>query len=167
VRGPELDLADESFIEKLTLYTRIIAVPRRRDVTAPEVAAGEAAFRAAGCAACHMPTLVTGAFPEVPELAGQTFHPFTDLLLHDMGEGLADGRPDFLADGREWRTAPLWGMGLYPETNGHELLLHDGRARGPEEAILWHGGEAEGARDAFMALPAGERAALIRFLRTL
>jgi CxxC motif-containing protein (DUF1111 family) len=167
VRGPELDLADESFIEKLTLYTRIIAVPRRRDVAAPEVAAGEAAFRAAGCAACHMPTLVTGAFPEVPELAGQTFHPFTDLLLHDMGEGLADGRPDFLAGGREWRTAPLWGMGLYPETNGHEFLLHDGRARGPEEAILWHGGEAEGARDAFMALPAGDRAALLRFLRTL
>ena len=100
-------------------------------------------------------------------LRGQTFFPYTDLLLHDMGEGLADNRPDGLATGSEWRTPPLWGIGLVEVVNGHTMFLHDGRARSIEEAILWHGGEAEQSRDNFMGLSSEEREALIRFLRSL
>ena len=100
-------------------------------------------------------------------LAGQTFAPYTDLLLHDMGEGLADGRPDFRADGREWRTPPLWGLGLVPTTNGHSFYLHDGRARSLEEAVLWHGGEAERARTGYENLSTDDRRALLAFLRSV
>lgn len=161
---PEMSAA---FVDKLLLYSRTLAVPHRRPVS---VAAGqedgEVLFHRAGCAACHTPTWTTGAH-ELPALAQQTIHPFTDLLLHDMGEGLADGRPDFEADGREWRTAPLWGLGLIHTVNGHELLLHDGRARGIAEAILWHGGEAQAAREAFRAMSKPEREALLAFLRSL
>ena len=99
--------------------------------------------------------------------ANQTFHPFTDLLLHDMGEGLADGRPDHAASGSEWRTPPLWGLGLVPVVNGHDRLLHDGRARGFAEAILWHGGEAEAAKEAFRNADKDERDALVAFLASL
>jgi CxxC motif-containing protein (DUF1111 family) len=119
-----------------------------------------------GCAVCHLPTLQTET-AALPELANQTFHPFTDLLLHDMGEGLADNRPDRAATGTEWRTPPLWGLGLVPVTNGHDRLLHDGRAHGFAEAILWHGGEAERAREAFRTAPAADRDALIAFLKSL
>ena len=114
-----------------------------------------------------MPTLKTGADAALPELARQTFHPFTDLLLHDMGDGLADGRPDGSASGSEWRTPPLWGLGLLGRVNGHDRLLHDGRARGFAEAILWHGGEAEKARETFRTATASDREALIAFLRSL
>ena len=114
-----------------------------------------------------MPTLKTGPNEALPELANQTFHPFTDLLLHDMGPGLADGRPDFEASGSEWRTAPLWGLGLIPQVNGHTLLLHDGRARGFAEAILWHDGEAAAAREAFRNASKADRDALIAFLNSL
>jgi len=103
----------------------------------------------------------------LPSLANQTFHPYTDLLLHDMGEGLADGRPDFLANGREWRTAPLWGLGLVPVVNGHARYLHDGRAQGLEEAILWHGGEGEASRERYRLLDKADRARLIAFLNSL
>ena len=103
----------------------------------------------------------------MPALAGQLIWPYSDLLLHDMGEGLADGRPEGAADGREWRTQPLWGIGLTEAVNGHSFLLHDGRARNLTEAILWHGGEAEPARDAFAAMPKAERDALLAFLRSL
>lgn len=103
----------------------------------------------------------------VVALADQRIHPYTDLLLHDMGDGLADGRPEHLAGGREWRTAPLWGLGLAQTVLPGASYLHDGRARTPEEAILWHGGEAEAARGAFAAAGAGERAALLRFLGSL
>ena len=103
----------------------------------------------------------------LPELANQTFHPFTDLLVHDMGEALADHRPDGSASGREWRTTPLWGIGLLQRVNGHDRLLHDGRARGIAEAILWHQGEAEAAKEAFRTAPADQRAALIAFLNAL
>jgi CxxC motif-containing protein (DUF1111 family) len=113
-----------------------------------------------------VPTLATGP-AALPELADQPIHPFTDLLLHDMGPGLADGRPDFLASGSEWRTAPLWGIGHTREVSGFELYLHDGRARSLEEAVLWHGGEAERARESFRNMPSGERAALLAFLRSL
>jgi CxxC motif-containing protein (DUF1111 family) len=103
----------------------------------------------------------------IAQLAGQTVRPFTDLLLHDMGEGLADGRPDFQADGSEWRTPPLWGIGLIEKVNGHTDLLHDGRARNMEEAVLWHGGEGEGAKENFRHLPKDDRDALIRYLQSL
>ena len=94
-------------------------------------------------------------------------HPYTDLLLHDMGEELADGRPDFKAGGREWRTPPLWGIGLLPKVSGHSDLLHDGRARNVTEAILWHGGQAEKSREAFRNLPKADREALVKFVESL
>jgi CxxC motif-containing protein (DUF1111 family) len=105
--------------------------------------------------------------PPLPQLAAQTIRPYTDLLLHDMGEGLADGRPDFLATGREWRTPPLWGIGLSKTVNGAGAFLHDGRARDFIEAILWHGGEAEASRDAFRGMPKRDRDALLAFLQSL
>jgi CxxC motif-containing protein (DUF1111 family) len=154
------------FLAKLVFYGRTLAVPFARNLGDPKVQQGAALFAELGCAACHIPTLQTGAH-QVTAVADQTIHPFTDLLLHDMGPGLADGRPDFLASGSEWRTAPLWGLGLIELVNGHRFLLHDGRARGPEEAILWHGGEAEAAKEAFRALSAEEREALLAFLLAL
>jgi CxxC motif-containing protein (DUF1111 family) len=155
------------FLDKLTLYTMTIAVPAQRKAGEAAVKQGEALFRTMGCASCHMPTLQTKSVKDFPELANQTFHPFTDLLLHDMGHGLADNRPDFEATGREWRTPPLWGLGLIPLVNKHDLLIHDGRARGAAEAILWHGGEAMAAREAYRNAARSERDALIAFLNSL
>ena len=149
------------------LYVRALAVPVRRNVTDARVVRGEALFTEARCAVCHVPEMRTGSFPALPLLADQTIRPFTDLLLHDMGPGLADGRPDFAASGSEWRTPPLWGLGLVPQVNGHDLLLHDGRARGFAEAILWHGGEAEAAREAFRTMDKADREALVAFLGSL
>jgi CxxC motif-containing protein (DUF1111 family) len=166
VPGGSPELSDV-FLDKLTLYTRSLAVPLRRDPDGLEVRRGEELFASSGCSACHRPTLATDDTAAVPWLADQTFHPFTDLLLHDMGPGLADHRPDFLASGSEWRTAPLWGLGLQRVVVGHELLLHDGRARGAAEAILWHGGEGERAREAFRTMPEPDREALLAFLRSL
>ena len=159
-------MSDE-FLEKLTLYTMTIAVPAQRNANDPTVKHGEELFRTMGCASCHMPTLQTNSVEKFPELSNQTFHPFTDLLLHDMGEGLADNRPDFEASGHEWRTPPLWGLGLIPVVNKHDFLLHDGRARGIAEAILWHGGEAEKSREKFREAAKPERDALIAFLNSL
>ena len=161
--APEIDPDD---FDKVVLYASSLAVPARRDWDSPEVRRGQRLFHEAGCAACHTPTLTTGAHPTIAALSNQVIHPYTDLLLHDMGEGLADGRADFVADGREWRTPPLWGLGLIETVNGHTQLLHDGRARTILEAILWHGGEAEAARDAFAALAAPDREAVVRFLNT-
>jgi CxxC motif-containing protein (DUF1111 family) len=161
---PELS---DSFFERLVIYMRTLAVPEARFARPPEFEKGLGQFTAMGCAACHMPTLKTGAGAALPELVNQTFHPFTDLLLHDMGEGLADHRPDGDATGTEWRTPPLWGIGLIGRVNGHDRLLHDGRARGLAEAILWHGGEAEKAKEAFRTAPAADRDALIGFLNAL
>lgn len=149
------------------LYLRALAVPTRRQVDDPRVLRGEQLFAEAHCAVCHVPELKTGEYPALPQLAGQTIHPYTDLLLHDMGEGLADGRPDFLASGREWRTPPLWGIGLSQAVNGASSFLHDGRARNFVEAILWHGGEAEAAREAFRRFTREDRAALVAFLQSL
>jgi CxxC motif-containing protein (DUF1111 family) len=163
--GGGAELSDE-FLTKLVLYSRTLAVPDRRHVGDAQIERGGALFASAGCIGCHRPTLQTGAH-ELAQVSHQTIHPFTDLLLHDMGEGLADGRPDFEAGGSEWRTTPLWGLGLIPDVNGHELLLHDGRARGPAEAILWHGGEAQTSREAFRRMPRADREALIAFLRSL
>jgi CxxC motif-containing protein (DUF1111 family) len=164
--GGEPELS-EVFLDKLVFYLRALAVPARRGAEAATVQRGAAAFESSGCGACHAPRLRTSTQAEPALLAGQEFAPYTDLLLHDMGEGLADGRPDHLADGREWRTAPLWGLGLVPVVNEHRFLLHDGRARGFEEAILWHGGEAEDARERFKALARSAREDLIAFLESL
>ena len=153
-------------LDNVTLYARTLAVPAMRDHTEEEVRRGFKLFEEFGCASCHLPTLETGP-SDIQALAHQVIHPFTDLLLHDMGQGLADDRPEFFADGREWRTPPLWGLGLIEEVNGHRFLLHDGRARTPAEAILWHGGEAEAAMEAFRNASADERAALLRFLESL
>ena len=166
INGGTPEMSDE-FLEKLTLYTMTIAVPAQRNASDPAIKQGENLFRSMGCASCHMPTLQTKSVEKFPELSNQTFHPFTDLLLHDMGEGLADNRPDFEATGQEWRTPSLWGLGLIPVVNKHEFLLHDGRARGIAEAILWHGGEAEKSREAFRTAAKPERDALIAFLNSL
>jgi CxxC motif-containing protein (DUF1111 family) len=164
--GGDPELKDD-FFEKLTFYTRVLAVPAARHTEDPLVRSGARLFEVIHCASCHRPTLRTGAYPDVPQLSNQVIHPFTDLLLHDMGPALADGRPDFLASGSEWRTPPLWGIGLTEVVNRHTRFLHDGRARSLEEAILWHGGEATAARDQFKALDAAQRAAVLEFLRNL
>jgi CxxC motif-containing protein (DUF1111 family) len=164
--GGAPEMKDE-FLAKLTLYTMTLAVPAQRNAKAADVKAGAVQFSAMGCAACHMPTLKSGGVADFPELSDQVFHPFTDLLLHDMGEGLSDHRPDFAATGNEWRTSPLWGLGLIPVVNKHSFLLHDGRARGAAEAILWHGGEAEKSKEAFRNASKPERDALIAFLNSL
>ena len=164
--GGEPELSDE-YLRKLEFYLRTLAVPARRGADSALAKQGEAVFAQLQCGACHVPRMATATDAEPALIAGQEFAPFTDLLLHDLGEGLADGRPDFLAGGSEWRTAPLWSLGLVPVVNGHSLYLHDGRARSLEEAILWHGGEAAAQQRAFRSLPAPERAALLAFLDTL
>jgi CxxC motif-containing protein (DUF1111 family) len=156
-----------SRLTNITLYLQALAVPARRNASDPEVKRGEALFAQAQCSTCHVPQLRTGPKPALRAAGDLVFHPYTDLLLHDMGEGLADGRPDFEADGREWRTAPLWGIGLLQVVNGHSELLHDGRARNVTEAILWHDGEARPAREAFRAMTKAERTALVKFVESL
>ncbi len=153
--------------EAVVLYARTLAVPARRDWTNAAVRRGEELFRQLNCAACHTPEWTTGEWPEFPELSRQAIRPYTDLLLHDLGEGLADDRPVFAASGREWRTPPLWGIGLVGKVNGHTLFLHDGRARSLTEAILWHGGEAELAKEQFRQLPKADREAALQFLNSL
>jgi CxxC motif-containing protein (DUF1111 family) len=133
----------------------------------PAARRGEQLFRSIGCARCHVPELRTGMLSGVPEVSDQVIRPYTDLLVHDMGEGLADGRPDFEASGREWRTAPLWGIGLTLTVSGHTSFLHDGRARSLMEAVLWHGGEAGSTTERLRRLPAADRTALIAFLESL
>lgn len=158
------DLADGQFDETV-LFVSALAVP----AAAPQNAAasiGRQRFRDFGCAGCHVPTLVTGD-AALPELAHQLIHPYTDLLLHDVGDRLTDARRDFTAAGVEWRTAPLWGIGLVQVVLPGATFLHDGRARTLAEAILWHGGEAQAARDAFRLAARPERDALISFLQTL
>ncbi|MEM7721089.1 MAG: di-heme oxidoredictase family protein [Pseudomonadota bacterium] len=154
-------------LDLVTFYTRHLAVPARRSVGDPEVLHGRAVFHQIGCASCHQPAFVTHRQEGDPATSFQLIWPYTDLLLHDMGEGLADNRPEARATGREWRTAPLWGIGRTQEVSGHTYFLHDGRARNLLEAVLWHGGEAQAARDAVVEMPAADRAALIRFLESL
>lgn len=162
--APEVD---DLKVQRLAHYCRVLAVPAQRSAGSAAVERGEGVFRSIGCAACHVPSMQTGAGSSVECLRSVEFAPYTDLLLHDMGEGLADGRPDGMATGSEWRTPPLWGVGLIEQVNGHTRLLHDGRARSVEEAILWHGGEAAGSRRSFEALDADDRAALLTFLRSI
>ena len=160
------EVSDE-ILDVVTFYVQTLAVPARRNVDDPQVKQGEQLFAEAQCASCHTPTLRTGVLAGVPSVSNQTIHPYTDLLLHDMGPELADNRPDFHANGREWRTPPLWGIGLVKRVNGHTNFLHDGRARDLMEAILWHGGEAEASRQAVEQMSKAERDALIAFLESL
>ena len=151
----------------VSFYASNLAVPARRDVDDPEVLHGKALFHQAGCASCHTPKFVTRSDAAQPEHRFQLIWPYTDLLLHDMGEGLADHRPVGGASGQEWRTPPLWGIGLTRTVSGHTFFLHDGRARSLLEAVLWHGGEALVSRDAVAALEPSDRDALLRFLESL
>lgn len=164
--GGEPEVSD-NILRTVLFYARNLAVPARRGVDDLEVRRGKQLFHDAGCQKCHVPSYVTAADAAEPELANQTIRPYTDMLLHDMGEGLADDRPEFEASGRQWRTPPLWGIGLTETVNGHTRFLHDGRARNLLEAILWHGGEAESARQAVIDFDASERGALLAFLNSL
>lgn len=159
--------ADATVLDLVTFYSRNLAVPARRDPGDPQVLAGKRIFYEAGCPACHHPKFVTDRLVDQPEQSFQLIWPYTDLLLHDMGEGLADGRPEVRATGREWRTAPLWGIGLTETVTGQASYLHDGRARTLLEAVLWHDGEARPARDTVAGLSEADRDALIRFLESL
>ena len=161
-----VEVGDELF-NLVTFYSQNLAVPKRRNPDDPEVLKGKALFYQTGCATCHQPKFVTGEVPDQPHLSNQLIYPYTDMLLHDMGDGLADNRPDGQASGTEWRTSPLWGIGLTETVNGHTLFLHDGRARNLTEAILWHGGEAQSARDAFAALSKDDRDRLLAFVNSL
>jgi CxxC motif-containing protein (DUF1111 family) len=163
--GGDPEIEDER-LDQITFYTRTLAVPARRDAGGRETARGEDLFGEMGCASCHVEELRTGP-SDIEALDGQVIRPYTDLLLHDMGPGLADERPDGEATGREWRTAPLWGIGLVETVNGHTRFLHDGRARNLTEAVLWHDGEAADARRRFADLPAEDRAAVLAFLESL
>ena len=154
-------------MDLVTFYARNLAVPARRGAGKPEVLDGKRVFYGLGCVSCHTPKYVTRRDAPDKAQAFQLVWPYSDFLLHDMGEGLADGQQVGDADGREWRTPPLWGIGLTERVNGHTFFLHDGRARNLTEAILWHGGEATKARDGFAALPAKDRGALIAFLESL
>ena len=155
-------------IDSLVLWMQGLAVPARRNVNDPAFQRGAVLFEQARCSVCHVPELRTATrFEPLPPLADQTFRAYTDLLLHDMGEGLADGRPDFKAGPRDWRTPALWGLGLSKIVTGRTTLLHDGRARNVVEAILWHGGEAQSAAESFRKLPAEDRNALVFFVESI
>ncbi len=159
--------APDPVMQLVTFYTENLAVPARRDVSDPKVLRGKELFYEVGCASCHQPKFVTLRDAETTAHQFQLIWPYTDLLLHDMGEGLADNRPVGDASGREWRTPPLWGIGLTETVNGHTRFLHDGRARNLLEAGLWLGGEAQSARDNVVAMQPDDRTSLVRFLESL
>jgi CxxC motif-containing protein (DUF1111 family) len=159
--------AGRAHVEALVTYLRQLTPPAPRHRYDPRVLRGEALFRAVGCASCHVPAWTLDSEATVAGAAGRVIHPYTDLLLHDMGPGLADGRPEFAAGAADWRTPPLWGIGLSAAVNGNARLLHDGRARDIEEAVAWHGGEAEVVRARFSALSRIDREALLRFVSAL
>lgn len=161
----QFEISRELF-DMVVFYASNLAVPQRRNAGSAEVKAGQLLFQQAGCHSCHQPDFVTGA-DGADHLARQHIWPYTDLLLHDMGAGLADNRPEGAAGGQEWRTPPLWGIGLIKTVNAHTYFLHDGRARNLTEAILWHGGEAETAKRHFAAMSKSQRASLIAFIESL
>lgn len=162
----DAEISDEG-LELVSFYASNLAVPARRDVDAPNVLHGKRVFYETGCISCHTPKFVTHRLTDRPEQSFQLIWPYTDMLLHDMGPGLADNRPEARAGGQEWRTPPLWGIGRTETVSGHTYFLHDGRARSLLEAILWHGGEAEAQKQKVIAMPPEDRAALIRFLESL
>ena len=157
----------DTALDLMAFYAANLAVPAREHAADPDVLRGKALFHEAGCAACHQPSFVTHRLEDEPERSFQLIWPYSDMLLHDMGEGLADHRPEWQANGREWRTAPLWGIGRTQQVSGQTTFLHDGRARSLLEAILWHGGEAEGARENIRQMDAADRGAIITFLESL
>ncbi|MDC9825446.1 di-heme oxidoredictase family protein [Devosia sp. ZB163] len=159
--------APDPVLELVTFYSQNLGVPQRRNVGNPEILRGKQAFYEANCISCHTPKFVTSRDAPTPAHRFQLVWPYSDLLLHDMGDGLADHRPEGEADGYEWRTPPLWGIGLTETVSGHTEFLHDGRARNLTEAILWHGGEAQAARDAFAQMSKSERDDLVAFLESL
>lgn len=165
---PEID---DKTLGDVIFYTATLAPPARRTPDDPQVLKGQALFALAQCAVCHRPGYTTGEPPfprfSTAKVSGQRIWPYTDLLLHDMGPDLADGRPDFLASGSQWKTPPLWGIGLFKAVNGHQRLLHDGRANGVLEAILWHGGEARPAKEMVLKMSKAEREALVKFVESL
>ena len=161
---PELT---DSLLYAVEFYVKTLAVPVRRNVTDDIVKQGKQLFIQSGCTSCHIPDMRTAVNPAFSAVSNQLIHPYTDLLLHDMGPDLADNRPDFKATGTEWRTQPLWGIGLTQKVNGHNNFLHDGRARSLLEAVMWHGGEAEAPKNKVKAMSATERNALIKFLESL
>lgn len=154
-------------LNRVVLYSSTLAVPARRNYSDQNVLKGKKTFETIGCTNCHIPKIQTGNTHPIAALRNQTIRPFTDLLLHDMGEGLADNTPDFLATGNEWRTPPLWGIGLIKTVNNHTNLLHDGRAKNVEEAILWHGGEGQNAKNKYKQLSAKDRNDLLSFINSL
>jgi CxxC motif-containing protein (DUF1111 family) len=158
---------DQTMAELVLHYTRNLSVPARRNVSSPEVLAGKKLFYTQGCIDCHTPKYITPRHTAESEQARQLIWPYTDMLLHDMGEGLADGFIEASANGQEWRTPPLWGIGLTPTVNGHSLYLHDGRARNILEAILWHGGEAATAKNNVVSMTKKQRQQLIQFVESL
>ncbi len=159
--------APDPVLDLVTFYSENLAPPARRGIDDPITLKGKSIFYASGCVACHAPKFVTSRKAENKAHRFQLIWPYSDFLLHDMGEGLADGQQVGDASGREWRTQPLWGIGLTERVNGHTFFLHDGRARNLTEAILWHGGEAQAARDTFAGLAADDRKALVAFLESL
>ena len=163
-RGHEID---STGLDLVTFYSRNLGVPARRNAEDPQVLRGKAVFHSTGCASCHVPSFVTHRLKDRDEQSFQLIWPYTDLLLHDMGPGLADNRPEARASGTEWRTPPLWGIGLTERVSGHTQFLHDGRARSLLEAILWHGGEAQPHRDAVVGMEPQTRADLIASLESL
>jgi CxxC motif-containing protein (DUF1111 family) len=164
--GNRPELLDYAW-DELHFWQVALDAPAPRNQESENVKRGQKLFDQARCAQCHIPELRTGDYPLLPALSKRTFRPYTDLLLHDMGPGLADGRPDFKAGPNDWRTAPLWGIGLSEQVNGSTHLLHDGRARNVLEAILWHGGEAKTSRDLFTGFTKAERDDLIAFVNSL
>lgn len=164
--SPPTEISD-SLLDKVTFYTRNLAVPARREPNHHDVLAGEQLFNTLACGNCHTSSHTTDTAYPLTWLAGNTIEPYTDLLLHDMGAELADNASEFAANGREWRTAALWGIGLTQAVSAPAHYLHDGRARTIEEAILWHGGEAEPSREHYRQLSPNQRAQLLRFLNDL
>ncbi|MGZ9115900.1 MAG: di-heme oxidoreductase family protein, partial [Methylocystis sp.] len=166
-RGASTPELTDAQLDAVVNYIRALAPPARRNLDDPRVKDGEVLFHEIGCSNCHRDALHVADFSLQPALNGVEIHPYTDLLLHDMGDGLADGREDFEAGPRDWRTPPLWGLGLAGKGGDGADFLHDGRARTPAEAILWHGGEAQSSADAFRNLPEPQRDALLAFLNSL
>ncbi|RKF12837.1 thiol oxidoreductase [Alginatibacterium sediminis] len=166
VNGGTPEVSDK-ILAMVEFYTQHLAVPMRRDVDSQSVMQGEKLFTQANCVACHQPSFVTQKREDRPALSEQVIYPYTDLLLHDMGDDLSDNRPEFAASGNQWRTPPLWGIGLTQSVNGHSELLHDGRARNVEEAILWHGGEAAPSQQFFRELEPKQRQQLVDFVNSL
>jgi CxxC motif-containing protein (DUF1111 family) len=165
--GNQPELIDSDW-QEITFWEQALAVPARRNVTDPRFDRGERLFTDARCAVCHVPELVTAReVRHLPAAANQKVRAYTDLLLHNMGAALADGRPDFQAGPRDWRTPPLWALGLAQTVSGSTSMLHDRRARNATEAILWHGGDAEASREFFRRLPKPDRDALLFFLDSI